>query len=105
MCEHLPPNENIVWTETSLKEEALKYSSRSEFSRNNTYAYRKAISLGILDQVCQHMSTVTPSVKRDRIFKIAGQYKTKKEFFAEDFEAYKIAVRNGYIDEACAPGR
>lgn len=43
------------WTTELLKEEARKYKSISEFSKNNPSAYRAAVRLGMKIELAQHM--------------------------------------------------
>ena len=45
----------IKWTDEMLREEALKYDSRTEFSKANRSAYSIAAKRGIIDALCQHM--------------------------------------------------
>lgn len=43
-------HQNGYWTEKQLQEEANKYETRSEFYKNNKYAYFKALRMNILDK-------------------------------------------------------
>ena len=44
------------WTPERLTETAREYQSRAEFVRDAPGAYIAARDLGILDEVCQHMT-------------------------------------------------
>ena len=46
----------ITWSDEMLKEEALKYNTRTTFNKNSKSAYQTAYSRGILDEVCSHMT-------------------------------------------------
>ena len=46
-----------VWSEELIREEALKYKFRSEFSEGSNNAYCAANKRGILNNVCQHMKS------------------------------------------------
>jgi hypothetical protein len=37
------------WTYKHIEEEAIKYNTKSEFSKGNQTAYRAALKLGIID--------------------------------------------------------
>ena len=43
------------WTEEKLRIAALKYSTRSEFKKQNPRAYDAAVSRGLMDSICSHM--------------------------------------------------
>lgn len=43
------------WSEEAVREEALKYNSRKEFSEESASAYHAARKLKILNEVCSHM--------------------------------------------------
>ncbi len=52
-------NKRGYWKDVNnIKNEALKYNYRVEFSNNSGSAYASAIKLGILDDVCSHMIQV-----------------------------------------------
>jgi predicted GIY-YIG superfamily endonuclease len=46
------------WTKERCQEEALKYKTRSEFSKNSVSAYGKAWDSKWLDEICSHMITI-----------------------------------------------
>lgn len=48
----LPPN---TWTLEMLKADALRFSSRLEWSRNSRKAYSIAQYRGVIDECCGHM--------------------------------------------------
>lgn len=54
---HFAPliNPNGYWTKERCAEEALKYSSKSDFMRYASSAYHKAIKNNFLDEICSHM--------------------------------------------------
>ena len=42
-------HKNGYWTYKHIEEEALKYNTKTEFSKGNNTAYRAALKLGIID--------------------------------------------------------
>ncbi len=50
-----PKSPRKRWTEDMIREEAKKYSTRSDFKRGSEYAYARSGALGIRDEVCAHM--------------------------------------------------
>ena len=55
VCSHMDKIK-ITWSDEMLKEEALKYNTRTTFNKNSKSAYQTAYSRGILDEVCSHMT-------------------------------------------------
>lgn len=49
------PSQPTKWTDDALKNEALKYKSRSEFSKKSGSAYVAAHNKGIINDICGHM--------------------------------------------------
>ena len=49
------PEKKIKWTNKRLKDEALKYSTRTKFARGSCGAYESARAKGLLDSICKHM--------------------------------------------------
>ncbi|MEZ5903554.1 MAG: hypothetical protein R3D88_09700, partial [Alphaproteobacteria bacterium] len=64
------------WTDENLRLEALKYNTRTEFSKYSKAAYMTAWKKGILDEICSHMKTKP----------------RKKKGFWKDFENLKAAA-------------
>ena len=78
------------WTESAVKLEANKYEYRSDFKRENSPAYKAAIRLGILDEVCAH------TVRRAKwtehaIQECARTYKHRVDFKRGNESAYTAA--------------
>lgn len=94
---------NTLHTVDSLKKQASLYSTKSEFSRYSNSAYVTAIRLGIIDDICSHM-TVLWEKKWDKksLHKEALKYKTKKDFFKNNSKAYHSAKYHGILDEVCS---
>jgi hypothetical protein len=57
VCRHMreikKPKE--YWTKDRCQEEALKYSTKTEFIKNSNSAYCKSYDFGWLDDICKHM--------------------------------------------------
>ena len=66
ICNHMviinKPND--YWTKEKCHEEALKYETKSEFSKNSPSAYVKSGASGWKDDICQHMKTNGNKYKR-----------------------------------------
>ena len=102
------------WTINSLQEEALKYSSRREFSLKHCGAYKTALRRGVLNDICGHMvqkadrklkttikakATIRWNVENLKLE--ALKYATRKDFEVGNKSAYYSALRRKLIDEIC----
>ena len=60
ICGHMisPINPMNYWTKEKCQEEALKYNSRTEFSKRCKTGYSKSVKSGWLDDICGHMEKI-----------------------------------------------
>jgi len=60
VCSHMisPMKKHGYWTVQKLKEEALKYETRSEFVEKNWAAYVVAQRKSLLEEACHHMKAI-----------------------------------------------
>ena len=72
-------------TNEFLREQALKYKTRSEFAEKDGSAYSKACKMNIIDNICEHMINQTHSIPQkivylifNKLLKIEGLYNTRK---------------------------
>lgn len=99
---------NTKWNLELLRNVALKYNKRSAFKKYNKGAYEISRLLGILDEVCSHMSKrVDQSGKNSARFiwheeairKAVSKCKTKAEFKKRFPGAYVAAKKIGILEE------
>ena len=107
VCSHMTkPKPKHKWTEVTIKEEALKYKTRSEFAKESPSAYARARRLGLLNEVCSHMfssiSKTSPKWTEETIKEEALKYKTRSEFAKGSPSAYDKARRSGLLNEVCS---
>ena len=95
-------NPNSRWNLLTLKEEALKYNTRTEFQNKNKGAYLSAYRKGFLDMVCAHMKVIYNSWTHDNISTEALKYKTRTEFQNNCGGGYMYAINNGILDQICS---
>ena len=57
VCSHMEEKKKPAgyWTPEKVREEALKYKSRSAFIKNSYQAYQKSQEYGIFEDICEHM--------------------------------------------------
>jgi hypothetical protein len=87
------------WNQETLRQEALKYTRLSDFSKFNQYAFNQAKKLGkdFFEEITAHMPrprSLRPYTDQELI-DIASQYGTKKDFMQNDNGAYQVAFRRG----------
>ena len=90
------------WTYETIQQEALKYARRSEFQKGSQGAYGAALKLGIIDDVCAHMTKIGRSWDAKSIKEEALKYDGRKKFMDGCYGAYKAAKRLGIVDEVWA---
>lgn len=86
----------------SVKQEAKKYKTRSEFQTKNCGAYTAAQKNRWLDQICDHM--ISGSIIKhtfESCKKEAKKYKTRIEFKTKKYGTYQSAQKNGWLDKIC----
>ena len=93
------------WNITSnLQEEALKYKSRSEFSKCSAGAYVAAKKAGVFENICQHMESINlPNNfwNEGEIRKVAKLCTNKVDFHTKYGGAYSAARRLNILDKVC----
>jgi len=94
----------LIWNLKKCKASALKFSSRSEWSRNERGAYSSAMRYGWLDLCCGHMKTTIRKPKNywtlERCIEDALNYNSRSEW-ARNSIAYQKARKNGWFEECC----
>src|SRR5690606_6591738 len=93
----------LKWTEELCQEEALKYQTRYEFQKGSRQVHASAQRQGILNKICQHMSTPKRKVywTKEQVAKEALLYPNRAAFSKGSGGAYNSARRNGWLDEIC----
>lgn len=88
------------WTKERCQEEALKYNRRVKFKTKSSSAYNTARKMGLLDEMCKHM---TPQLfwTKERCQEEALKYSLRSEFKTGSGCAYNAAHRNGWLEDIC----
>lgn len=106
ICEHMILNRKprLYWDKKSCKKEALKYKTKTEFSKESSRAYCVAWENDWLDDICKHMtSTQKPKGywTYENCKKEALKYSSRCEFEKGTGAAYVTARRNDWLNEIC----
>ncbi|QHJ74358.1 hypothetical protein VH12019_00031 [Vibrio phage VH1_2019] len=91
------------WTIERLKEDALKYKTRSEWFEKSS-GYLTARSRGLIDECCAHMTEHTKPNGYwtiERLKEDALKYKTRSEWAKKSSGAYDAALRHDMLDDCC----
>jgi hypothetical protein len=92
------------WTLETLKVEALKYKSRSEFQKSNGSAYNAAGRMKLRDLICGHMNEIKKIDGYwtiERLHAEALKYSSRQEFQKKNGAAYKAAGEIKCRDQIC----
>lgn len=102
--ERAPRGKTRKWTLETVREEAMKYSTRNDFNKGNPSAYVTAGVNGWTDEVCKHMNTKKSKPNgywKDyhNCKKEAEKYETRSEFCKGCGAAYRHSSKSGWLDE------
>ena len=96
----LMENPRIKWDEEAIREEAGKYSVKAEFIEKSQPAYKRALKLGIVDDVCSHMQQ-NIKITIEEAYRISLEYSDFGTFCALDQSAYTKLKREGVLYDMC----
>jgi len=92
------------WTLENCKLEALKYKSRTEWSKGSASSYSIAHKRGWFDECTQHMG----KSNKPRGYWTLGrckakalEYRTRSEWEISDKSSYRAAQKRGWLDKCC----
>ncbi len=92
----------IKYTKGNVAFIAKKYDTRIAFKRGASGAYRAAIVLGVLDEICAHMKSSRGKWTKKTAHEAALKHNSRWEFQKKDKGAYLFAFNNGLLDEICS---
>lgn len=89
------------WNDIKVcEEQALKYSTRTNFKKNSSSAYNSALRNNWLDIICTHMIEYYGYWNNYEKCKIeSSKYKNRTEFRKSIYSAYKYSLKNNWLDE------
>lgn len=89
------------WTKETVFEESKKYSSRSEFKKNKSGAFRIAYMNGWLDEMIWLVHPTAKPVKwtKEAVFEESKKHSTVTEFMNNAVTAYSVAKNNKWLAE------
>jgi len=88
------------WTEKTIFEEALKYTTRSEWSELSGGSFGRASDLGILELASGHMKKVI-KFKQEVCFSYARKVKSKRAFREKFSGAYSKSLSKDWYNNIC----
>lgn len=93
------------WTLERCQEEALKYTTRYEWTSEHTASYSRAHKNGWLDQCCSHMTEIIKPKRYwtlERCKEEALKYNTRNEWRKKHNNSYSAASAKGLVDQCCS---
>ena len=107
ICKHMQSKIKPAgyWTEDRIRQQALKYSTRSDFASYDQAAYHAAQRQNLLDVVCAHMKKHVPQPAywtEERIYEVARTFQTRTEFSKQAAGAYNAACKKNILDSVCS---
>lgn len=89
------------WTKETVFEESKKYSSRSEFKKKKSGAFRIAYMNGWLDEMIWLVRPTAKPIKwtKEAVFEESRKYFIVTEFMNNAVAAYTIAKNNNWLTE------
>ena len=78
---------------------ANDFNTRKEFKANRSGAYKAACELGVLSDICSHMSTTQTTWTYEAIVEEAKKYESRTAFCKGSVGAYEAAMRLKIMDE------
>jgi len=97
----------MKWTKETLQNEADKYLTRNEFSKNNSKAYNAASDKKIMNELFKNHKNQGYSNKQvrkgywsnEKLQKEANKYVTRNEFCIKNPSAYSATIKKKIINE------
>jgi len=108
ICAHMPDridrsganHPRFKWNLKNLKQEALKYRTRTAFQKESSGAYTAAYDANVLDLVCAHMDVLVKKWTNEMLTEEALKYKTRTEFQLLS-SGYDVALKRGILGSIC----
>jgi hypothetical protein len=89
------------YTYDEIQQEALRYNSKKQFKKGSSKHHSAAIRLGILDQVCSHMTGGRFLWDPDKVKEKALEFDSRDQFSRNASGAYLYCLKNNILDEVC----
>ena len=92
------PKKKVKYTPESLREEALKHSTRGDFKKMAPRHYQAASAMGLIPDITGHMPTSKNApYSIEELRSEASKYTTTLEFRANSPKQYEVAYKKGLL--------
>ena len=92
--------EHGKWSDiNACRSQALKYQTKTIFSKRAPGAYASALKNGWLNEICTHMPSIPDWSDKDVVAKEAARYEKRSQFEKGSSGAYNVARKNRWLDE------
>ena len=93
VCSHMLVKWKKKWADKTIcKNEALKYSTRSDFAKHCNGAYTYAMRHGFLDEICQHMQYVWKAKWNRELCSIEAKKYQRRIDFAKMLQVHTLTL-------------
>lgn len=95
----------IFYDKEKCQELALRYTTSSEFSKNNSSAYTSAKRNNWLDEIYSHMKNINHSPgywTKENCKNEALKYKNRTEYFKNNASSYNKASKEKWLNDICS---
>lgn len=104
ICSHMPSKQKPknYWTKEKCLEISILYKNKKEFMKNNNDAYKAALKLNCLDEICSHMiegRKPNGYWTKQRCIEEALKYTSKSEWYKNSTSSYIISRKNKWLKE------
>jgi hypothetical protein len=93
-----------IWTKERCREEALKFTTISEFKSGNSSAYNVAYKNKWLNEICNHFESKEKPKgywTKEKCGEEALKYESRVDFYKGSMGVYSKSRKNKWLDEIC----
>jgi hypothetical protein len=108
-CDHMLSKSEAItrslskWDLESCKEDALRFSTRTEWGLSSGGAYNAAKVNGWVDECCAHMDVLVDNSRTlESCTASALRFSSREDWRRGDVAAYGFAQKRGWMDQCCA---
>jgi hypothetical protein len=91
-----------LWTLERCQESALRFQTRTDWSKGERAAYMAALKNGWVDECCAHMPVIRKAWTLAECKASALQYQTREAWEKGDRKPSRYAAKHGWMNECCA---
>ena len=95
-------SDELIWTKAAVFDDALNYSSKSEWAEKSSGAFDAARRMGVYEEAVSHMPEFSRKWTREALLEEALKFETLAKWTKQNPSAVARARSNGFFDEVTA---